>query len=494
MSLPEGAKARLGKGIIKDILYSPDGKMFVVVSSIGHWIYDTKNYQEIALLPIPKSSDRPLTHRIQNTNYSVDGQMLISETEENQVIIWDVATKEIKDLGLVNSTSFSTGRKTLTIYIEEKPIELWYGKKEITVKPKKEYDEIDIISVYSPDGKATATTIDGYNIKIKDTRTPTKSRFHIKFPKFKYGQEIYISPDRKTLATLFKDLPILLWDVNKDKLKITLVGHLVKNNPIQIQSGYHLPSQIDSIAFSPNGKLLANGSLTGEIRLWNINSGRLIRKLTDQYGFIKSLSFSPDGELLASGSDDGSILVWDIETGRYEPFLAERMRGISCLSFSSDGKMLLGGSVNGDIHLFDVETRNTLRTFTGHIAEISHLMFSPDDSKIASIGWDGSIRLWDIESAKQLKTMSMPISGHFRGYWREIWFADDGDLFAINLDYNHFIHLWNVSAGKYMQSLKGHASHLSCFSISADGQTLASSSADGTILLWDLKSVFDTIH
>ncbi len=288
--------------------------------------------------------------------------------------------------------------------------------------------------------------------------------------------------------------PIQLWDSNTGILKRTLGGHLVKYNPIRIQTRYNPSPQLDSIAFSPNGKILANGSLNGEVRLWDINNGKIIGKWTDQFGFIKSLSFSPDGKFLVSGSDDGSILAWNVETGKHQPFLAERIRDISCVSFSRDGSILVGGCVNGDIFLFDVETRNTLKTFSGHIAEISHLMFSPDDSQIASAGWDGSVRLWDIESGKQIMSLSAPISVHFWGYWQEILFTEDGNLFAINIDYSNFIHLWNVSSGEYVKMLIGHASHLRSFSVSADGQTLASFSADGTILLWDLNSIINAIQ
>ncbi len=493
-SLPEGTKARLGKGIIKDILYSPDGKLFAVVSSIGLWLYDTKDYQEITLLPIPKSGNRPLAHKIQDTYFSVDGQMLICETKEKQAIIWDVSTEESKEINLTIGASFRADRKTLTIGSGQEQVELWQSKKEIIVNPQKQSGEIDKIIAYSPDEQTYATTEDKYNIRIRDKRSGNKTIKTIKFTKFNYGQSIRLSPDEQTLATLNAKSPIRLWDSNTGILKRTLSGHLVKNNPIRIQTRYNPPSQLDSIVFSPNGKILANGSLNGEILLWNTSSGKLIRKFTDQFGFIKSLSFSPDGKFLASGSDGGSILVWNVETGKHKPFLAERMRGISCVSFSRDGSILVGGSVNGDIFFFDVETGNTLKTFTGHIAEISHLMFSPDDSQIASAGWDGSVRLWDIETRKQIKTLSAPISVHFRGYWQEILFTEDENLFAINIDYSNFIHLWNVSSGEYVKMLVGHASRLRSFSVSTDTQTLASFSADGTILLWDLYSIINAIQ
>ena len=147
MSLPDGAKTRLGKGYIKDILYSPDGNLFVVVSSIGHWLYNTTDYQEITLLPIPKSPERAIAHKIQKTNFSVDGQMLISDTREKQVIIWDVTTEESYVISLADGTSLSADGKILTIQNENKTVELWHGKKEIIEKQDKKSYEIDIITV-----------------------------------------------------------------------------------------------------------------------------------------------------------------------------------------------------------------------------------------------------------------------------------------------------------------------------------------------------------
>ena len=492
MGLPDGAKARLGKGDITDLLYSPNGNILAVVSSIGIWLYDTENYQELNLLPIPKNRSRTMAHRITNTTFSVDGQELLSETDEKQILMWNVATGEHREISMRNGVSFSSNGQKLTIEAENKTIELWHGKKEKIEKQDKQYGEIDIIIAYSPDGKTSATADDEYNIRINDTRKQKLSKFHIKFPAFEYGQKIYLSPDAKTLATLFNDSPILLWDVYTSKLKTTLTGHTVKKSRIRINTRYEPSMQVDSVAFSPDGKTLANGSMDGTIRLWNTNSGKLKRTLIGQIGFIKSLTFSPDGKLLASGSDDGSILVWDTETGKHEPFLAERVDSISCVSFSRDGSMLVGGSPNGDIYLFDVVTGNSKKTFTGHIGEISHLMFSPDSSKIASACWDGSVRLWDIEAGKLLKTLSLPISVHFRGYWREILFTEDGNLLTINSEFD-FIHIWNVNTGQYKQMLMGHASHLYSFSVSGDGQTLASGSADGTVMLWDLTSITNAI-
>ena len=154
--------------------------------------------------------------------------------------------------------------------------------------------------------------------------------------------------------------------------------------------------------------------------------------------------------------------------------------------------MLAGGNLKGDIHLFDVASRKLTKTFTGHTGEISYLIFSPDGSKIASSSWDGSTRLWDIETGELVKTLSAPASVHFNLSCRALLFTDDGNLLGINEEFD-FIHIWNVNTGQYKQMLMGHASHLRSFSMSGDGKTLASSSADGTVMLWDLTSITNAI-
>ena len=330
MGLPEGAKARLGKGNIKDLLYSPKGDILAVVSSIGIWIYDTNTYQEQTLLPIPLNRNRPFAYRITQTTFSVDGQTLVSETKEKKILIWNIVTGEHKEINLINGVSFSDDRQTLTIEAENKTIELWHGKRE---KREKQYGEIEIIIAYCPDGQTYATADGEHNILIRDTGTQKLKKRIIGYPDLAYLSKISVSPDGKMLAALRGNSPIRLWDINTGKLKKTLVGHKVTTKSNRNHGPYAPFSNIDSVAFSPDGKTLANGSLNGTIRLWDTSSGKLKRTLKDQIGFIKSLTFSPDGKLLASGSEDGSILVWDTETWKNKLYLAERVYSISCVSF-----------------------------------------------------------------------------------------------------------------------------------------------------------------
>ena len=491
MGLPEHAKARLGKGHIQHMLYSPDGNTLAVATSIGIWLYDTKTYQELNLLPIPMNKNRANLPEIINTTFSVDGETIVSDTNKNIVYVWDVTSGENRTIFKGDEVYFSLDRKTFTIEKENKTVQLFQEQKiNIDYSSFNEKDKkLDSIA-FSPDGKTFATTHDDdYTVKIRDLGTRKLRKKLTGYMEFIYLHRITLSPDGRTLATLRWGSPIHLWDVTTGNLKKTLTGYKVmgRPNPNLNLAHYVNSTVVDYVAFSPDGKTLANGSQDGSIRLWNIASGKLKKRLIEHQGFINGLAFSPDGTLLASGSKDGLILMWNLETGTHKAFLAERMGIISCVAFSGDGSMLAAGNTYGNIHLFDIAAGIPKMTFTGHVKEITQVLFSSDGDTLASRSYDGSVRLWNIHTGKSKMTLSTPIEN----YWGEMLFTDNGKLLTIRGEFD-FIHLWNVTDGQYQKILMGHTSFIKNLSLSTDKQTLASQSADGTILLWDMTAILNT--
>ena len=508
MNLPDGAKARLGIGRIKDLLFSPDGKMLAVASINGIWLYDTETYQEIKLLPIPlDNSHYSLGYELTKITFSVDGQTLVGETRQSSrqsILIWNVNTEECKiDVldnkinVLDNNVYFSPDRQKLAIKSENKTIELWQAPDDNAKEPlNEEDDDTEKAKIaFNPNGKTYATTDDQYGISIRDTQTHKQKKRIADYLHPVYSGEIIVSPDGKLIAMLRYQSPIHVWDTNTGKLKFTLIEHRMTRLPNHEHMHYDQPFVFEGVAFSPDGKTLVCGSMDGPIRLWDLNNGKLIRRLNGHKSFVNSIVFSRDGKFVATGSDDGSILVWNTETWKHEPFHDEQLSSVSCLSYNRDGSFLAAGSQTGEIFLFDVEKGVAIESFKGHIRRVSRLMFSPDGRQLASAGWDRSARLWDIDTAVLLKTLSAPTSRtrpEDDDYWKTLVFTHDGDLLAINGE-SRFVHLWNVNTGQFSQFFLGHGFYLRCFSLSADMQTLASYSADNTILLWDMSKITNVV-
>ena len=489
MSLPDGAKARLGKGHVKKILYSPSGNVLAVVSAIGIWIYDTDTYQELFLIPARVDSYKSITY--ESIAYSADGQTIIGETDYNNVHLWDATTGKLTQTYYKEDVSFSSDRGTLTIGSNKKTIKLWYGTSGNLNTPLREKNE-DISSMaFSPDGQAFATADEYHNIRIWNTHTRKLKNRIQGHANFAYGDSISLSPNGLTLASLKWGKPIQLWDVETGKLKKILEGYIVTGRPIRKYRSNSFTNEIDSVVFNPDEQILATGSIEGTIRLWNVSTGKLINKFTGHIGFIKCLSFSPDGKILASGGEDQTIRLWDVDTRKHKQTLPlpEQINSISCISFSRDGNTLACGDTDGRIHLWDMTTGKYKMSMLGHTDEISNLMFNSDGSTIVTTSWDDSVRLWNVDTGKQKQTLTSRKNGFY--FWSVLFFIPDGVPIAFRNQFNK-MHLWDVINGQRIRSIIGHTSMIKSYPQSADGKTLATYSSDGTVILWDLTSITNT--
>ena len=499
--LPDGAMARLGKGTIDDIAFSPGGQYLAVASGIGVWIYEVTTSRALMLIPTESSvssvsfspdgatlasgawngtvklwdvaTGEPIATleghegRVSSVSFSPDGATLASGAGDDTVKLWDVATGEpiatLERQGSgVTSVSFSPDGATLASGAWNGTVRIWdVASREIITTLEGQATEVLSVS-FSPDGTTLASGAWDGMVRLWDVASReiiTTLEGHTA-----WVLSVSFSPDGATLASASWDSTILLWDVASREIVATLEGHT---------------AWVTSASFSSDGTILASGSGDGTVRIWDVATHTTIGTLQGHAAGVRSVSFSPDEVTLASASRDSMVKLWDVATGEIIATLEGHGDQVGSVSFSPDGATLASGANDGTVKLWDVTTHTTIATLQGHAAGVGSVSFSPDGTTLAS-GTGNTVKLWDVATHTPIGTLQ----GH-GDQVGSVSFSPDGTTLASG-GWDRTVKLWDVTTHTTIVTLQGHAAGVGSVSFSPDGTTLASGAYDGTILLWDV--------
>ena len=263
---------------------------------------------------------------------------------------------------------------------------------------------------------------------------------------------------------------------------------------------------IRTVVFSPDGRYLLSGSggeyragqwLPGSdytLRLWDVQTGKEVRKFVGHTGWVTGVAFSPDGRRAVSGSWDRTVRLWDVKTGKELHKFEGHTDEVNGVAFSPDGKRALSGSLDHTMRLWDVETGKEVRKFEGHSEWVHAVAFSPDGKRALSGGgglnqngqWvhgtDQTVRLWDVETGRELKRLEGNTN------WVDaVAFLPDGRR-ALSASLDRTLRLWDLDTGKELRRFLGHAAGVIAVAVSPDGRFALSGAEDQTARLWDLES------
>ena len=522
------AHCDLSKSVFTDTLsanlsvaFSPDGDRFATGNADGDVrVWQADNCKKVLIC-------RGHASWVAAIAFSPDGQTLASGSFDQTVKLWDLSTGKCLMVleghtDWIWSVAFSPDGQMLASSGNDQTIKLWDVLTGRCIRTLEGHAKWVCSVAFSRNGQVLASGSDDHTVKLWDIHTGQllqNLQGHTGMVK-----SVAFDPTGQALISGGRDGVIRLWDVTTGQCLKTFGGNLPSlimsvaytsragSSQKSMTNGFesttdHLlasgsqsgivrvwevstgdcvktlkghSSTVWSVDFHPNGQTLLSGSHDSTVKVWNAQTGQSLRTLRGYSAGVRAIAFSPDGQLLASGSDDKKVRLWEMQADCHLYTLGEHISGVWSVAFSPDGQTLASTGVDA-IRLWDMPTRQVRKTLRGH-ASIVWVAFSPDGQTLASGSADETIQFWDVQSGRSLKT----ISNNTGKIW-SVAFSPDGQILASGSE-DATVKLWNAQSGDCITTFQGHASLVFSVAFSPDGKILASGSSDQTIRIWDLQS------
>jgi WD40 repeat protein len=267
-----------------------------------------------------------------------------------------------------------------------------------------------------------------------------------------------------------------IWDVETGISILTLKGDIMTN----------------SVAFNNNDTMIVSAGFstdqTTSIFLWDVKTGKLLKKMGANLAEVYSVAFNYDGTKIVSGGDGNIIYIWDVQTGKLFKKLESHTiinnifnDAVNSVRFNNDGTKIVSGSDDNIVRIWDVQTGKEILTLNGHTNSVTSVSFNHDDTMIVSGSEDITIRIWDVQTGKEI----LRLEGHKYNV-RTVAFNYNSTKIISGSDDNT-IKIWDVKTGKEMLTLEGHTRSVSSVAFNHDGTKIVSGSYDKTIKIWGLQ-------
>ncbi len=453
--------------------------------------------------------NRLARHSMMRMTFSADGKTIATGDEKGIIRLWEAKTRTARatlkaETGWITALAFNKDNTLLASGNAGKHIHLWNahtGDKHSTLNG---HTHTITALAFAPDGKILASgSLDG-TIRFWDVKT-AKALSIFASDHVMGSRSVAFTPDNTKIVTSTFNGKVQTWDVNTgDKTKTFAAAPIAHTLAMTISpdaSRFAVYGTLyASIATSGNGNSIGRHSMQGTdiIRFWDLNTDTELPQLKRKFGG-SALLYSSDNKLLIIAKHFGDSVVWDT-TSATELFSFKTQDMI--FAFSSDSNYLATDGSYRETFIWDVENQKLHSKLTAE--DVETLAFSPDNSIIA-IGSRREIHLWNLNTGKQPSTILTEhvIKLDYNQEVSALTFSPDGKTliggveedkseqgrFGWQSETIYGLKLWDVQTAKIGPTYSGHSDKVEKLQFSHDGKILASTSNDGTVLLWNWEKI-----
>ena len=392
------------KGFPSIVAFSPDGAIIVTAGNEGRIrLWDAQTQRRIVVLETNAGGVSSMAFHPNGKTLASLSSRYIARNEyragDMMIRLWDVERRTQIDAAqhhhaAVTAVSLQPRGRLLASGHLDGVVVLWDMQNQEKIGVLRGLNAMVESVAFNPDGTLLASS-ERENVRLWDVQE-RKQIVGFKNDVAIAGS-VAFSPDGKTLASVDNTV-IRLWDTQRKRMVGELRQETRRMAPRQqpMTAGkYNAYSVIESVAFSPDGKLLASGGIDNTVRLWDVQKRKeiFIREPgQSEWGSIFAVAFSPDGKILVSAGSEG-IHLWVVAEHKLIGTLIEE-EYVKTLAFSPDGRFLAAGA-GRKIRVWDMKSLAELTTFEGSAPQITSLAFGSDGKTLIAGSWDGVIRVWD---------------------------------------------------------------------------------------------------
>ncbi|MGA8659345.1 MAG: protein kinase [Chthoniobacterales bacterium] len=263
------------------------------------------------------------------------------------------------------------------------------------------------------------------------------------------------------------DRTLRVWDLESGQLVRTLAGHA---------------DWINAVALTPDGHCAISASSDHTLRVWDLESGRLVRTLTGHTDSVNAVAVTPEGDRAVSASSDHMLRVWNLKNARSERILEGHTGWVTTVLVTLDGRRAISGSADHTLRLWDLTSGQSVRILEGHTNSVTAVVLMPDGRRAISGSPDHTLRVWDLKTGQSLRTLA----GH-TDWVTAIVVTPDGRR-AVSGSADHTLRMWDLERGQSGHTLAGQTDSITAVVLMPDGRRAAVASDYHLLRIWDLES------